>query len=494
MADPTTFPEEHVSAPLIYRPISGFAIAAIIVASGYALIVVLACIAGLSEATPVLLSPWLQAVAVIGAGLAIAAWVQINRSEGTIAGLKLTLWSLFLSAFFGLGYVAYYVATYLAIRSQADTFTQRWVRKLEDGKVNSAFLDTQDPAQRKNVNPEDEEGLNARFPAAGMARQMAGKTPLEMFRDNQVVHIIFQGGPASRVTPLGVKDWAFEGGAYRVMRAYQIETDEGVFEAQIIAKGSESKTREYEGRQWSITSGGTKLEHEVLSDRGKQIQALHEQANQFLEEWANKLVSGQLQEAFLDTREPAERTRLAREYDRRRAALPVLALGVSAVTPLLGPILLVRTTSPEFDELERQLLLPGYAEQFHRLAILKTEKFRAADVEARDQVLAAVKGMFAPVQIGQPRLLAMKPGYSSGYQSWKVDKEGRVQLPHDCRMSIGVGGKFKYSALATITAVTDPGPVAANRRPGWRIVSVDLMNGEDVSRTRAAMGGPRASP
>jgi hypothetical protein len=492
MADPTTFPEEHVREPLIYRPISGFAIAAIIVAVSYALIVLLACIAGLSEATPVLLSPWLQVLAVIGAGLAIAAWVQIHRSEGTVAGMKLALSSLILSAFFGLGYGAYYVATYLAIRYQADTFVQGWFHKLQEGKINTAFLLTQDPAQRKNVNPEDEEGINARFPAAGMARQMLGKTPLEVFRENKVVHIVFQGGPSTRITPLGVKDWAYEAGAYRVMRTYQIDTDEGAFEAQVIVKGTQSKTREYEGRQWSITTGGLKLDHEEVSARGKEILALNEQTNQFLEEWGNKLVSNLLEEAFLDTREPAERTRLARQYDSRRAALPVLALGITTVAPWAGANFLVLTTSPEFDELARQLLLPGYAEQFHRLAILKTDKFRAGDVEVRDQILTAVKGMFAPVRMGEPRLLALKPGYISGYQTWKVDNAGRVQLPHDCRLSIGVGGKFKYSALATITLVSDPGALTAGRKPGWRVVSVELMNGEDVARNRS-MAGPRAS-
>src|SRR5436309_14018166 len=77
MADPTTFPEEHVREPLVYRRISGFAIAGLIVASCYGLIVVVACISGLSKGMPVLLSPWLQVLAVVGAGLAIAALVHV---------------------------------------------------------------------------------------------------------------------------------------------------------------------------------------------------------------------------------------------------------------------------------------------------------------------------------------------------------------------------------------------------------------------------------
>jgi hypothetical protein len=90
-------------------------------------------------------------------------------------------------------------------------------------------------------------------------------------------------------------------------------------------------------------------------------------------------------------------------------------------------------------------------------------------------------------------MLQLKPGLSSGFQTWKMDNQGRLHLPHDCRLSIGVGGKFKYSALATITVVTDPGPVTARRKPGWQILSFELMNGEDVARSRAGMAGPRAS-
>src|SRR5881275_2720506 len=49
MADPTTFPEEHVGEPLVYRRVSGFAIAAVIVAACYAFLVLAACISGLSK-------------------------------------------------------------------------------------------------------------------------------------------------------------------------------------------------------------------------------------------------------------------------------------------------------------------------------------------------------------------------------------------------------------------------------------------------------------
>jgi hypothetical protein len=486
MADPTTFPEEHVVEPVVYRHISGFAIAAIIVACGYAVIVLLFCIAGLAKSMPVLLSPWVQAIAVIGAGLSLAALVQIRRSEDTVAGTKMAISSLLISAFFGLGYGAYYAATYFAIRQQADTFTQGWLKKLEQGKINHAFLLTQDPANRQRVNPEDEDAINARFPAPMGARSLVNRSPLESFRENKLVHVVVQGGPGTRITPLGVKDWdwEFKTGGYQVIRAYRLKTDEGVFDAQITAVGSVSRTREYEGREWHIVAAGTRLEREELSPLAKEILGLREQSSQFLEEWGNKLISGRLAEAYLDTREPAERAALAREFSRRQAALPALALGFAALEPWSGPGLVFWTASPDFQELARQLFLPGYADQFYRHGILKTDNFRAGDIETKEQILSAIKGMFAPVRTENPHLLSLRPGLGSGFQTWKIDN-GRLLLPHDCRLSIAVGDQFKYAGLATITVESDPGSVTASRKPVWRIIRVEPMSGEAANR-----GGP----
>jgi hypothetical protein len=486
MADPTTFPEEHVREPVVYRHISGFAIASIIVACGYATIVLLLSISGIVRSMPVLLSPWVQLLAVIGAGLGIAALVQIRGSEDTVAGTKLAVWALLISAFFGLGYGAYYAATYFAIRQQADSFTQRWLQKLAQGQINPAFLDTQDPANRQHVNPEDEDALNARFPAP-MARTVMNRSPLDSFRENKLVHIAVQGGPTTRITPLGVKDWEYNKGGYQVIRAYRLETEEGVFEAQITAFGSVSKTREYEGREWRIIPGGTQLQREELSPRAQEILVLREQSSQFLDEWGNKLISGRLAEAYLDTREPAERTKLAREFERRRAVLPASVLGLACGEPWAGAWLVLWAVTPDCYELAREQFLPGYADLFHRRGILQTDKFRAGDVETKEQISSAMRDVFAPSRIGGAHLLGVKPGLGSAFQTWKV-KNDRLLLPHDCRLSIGVGGQFRYAALATVTVESDPGPVTASRKPVWRVSSVELMSGEDTTRRGPAPG------
>jgi len=473
MADPSTFPEEHVGEPLVYRRISGFAIAGLITGGCYAVIVALACVSGLREGTPVLLPPWLQAIAVLGVGLAVAALVHISLSEGTVAGSKLAVWGLLLSVFFGLGYGSYYVATYFAIRQQANNFARRWFTRLEEGKINQAFLDAQDPASRQHVNHDDEDAVNARFPA-GMARSMAAKTPLEAFRDNEVVRLLGQGGTASQITPLGVKDWEYARGGYRVQRTYQIETQEGVFEVEVTAMGSTSRTREYEGREWQIIMGGTRMQNAQLSDLAKEIGGLREQSNFFLEAWGSNLAAGQLEAVYLYTREPAERSRFFAEFRRRAIVAVVNAVGVAALNPLtmLGP--LIRAGNPDTE-------LADHAADFDRKNILQMEKLRAADVDTKEQVSSALKALFAPPRTGRPQLSNFKPSSVSVYRTWKINGD-RIQLPHDCKFTIETSEGKRLFADTTIIVESDPGPITASRRPNWRISSVEVRHGEDRAR------------
>src|SRR5262249_36112782 len=151
------------------------------------------------------------------------------------------------------------------------------------------------------------------FPIVG--RQIMPKPPLEMFRDHEIVRMLAQGGRDSEITPLGVKYWEYAAEGYRVQRTYQIKTVEGVFEVYITAVGSESKAREYEGGEWHIVAGQSKIETAELSEQAKALEKLREQSKQFVEDWSKKLLEGRLEEAYLDTRLPAERAALEQAFE-----------------------------------------------------------------------------------------------------------------------------------------------------------------------------------
>src|SRR5262245_54983876 len=122
MVELSAFPEDRGSKPQFYRRLSGFAIAGF--AAGLFFTVCLGWQAALAlrSGSPVFLYPVIQAVPPIGVILSLIALLVIGRSEGTLAGRWLALSGMWLSLVAGLGYYAYYGATYIAVRQQADSF------------------------------------------------------------------------------------------------------------------------------------------------------------------------------------------------------------------------------------------------------------------------------------------------------------------------------------------------------------------------------------
>ena len=141
MAESTRERDVDVGA-VVYRPVSGLAIAGLGLAVLYALIVTGIGLVAVLTGAPFLF-PGLLVVAVAAGVLSGAALVRIARSEGTRAGRKLALWGLMLSLLAGLGYGAYVIATEMAVRLQAETFTDSWIALLRDGDVDTEYLLTQ---------------------------------------------------------------------------------------------------------------------------------------------------------------------------------------------------------------------------------------------------------------------------------------------------------------------------------------------------------------
>src|SRR5262249_22759811 len=161
---------------------SGFAIASLAFGAFFAVYLVLAALWALRDRSPLLPPAWLLALPFIGAALALTAMYLIRNSEGTLAGMKLAVWGWWLSVGFGLGYGAYYGATAVAVQKQAEDFALAWLNKIKDGKFGDAFMDTQDPANRKKFNPEDLERINFQFlMAMGMPKDGVLRPPVDVF-------------------------------------------------------------------------------------------------------------------------------------------------------------------------------------------------------------------------------------------------------------------------------------------------------------------------
>src|SRR5262249_37684690 len=94
---------ERPAEPLVYRPVSGLAIAGLIFAALYAAIVLFSVVLAFVRRQPFFLPGWMLTLAIAGAVLSFLALRQIRTSEGTRAGVPLARWGLWLSALFGVG-------------------------------------------------------------------------------------------------------------------------------------------------------------------------------------------------------------------------------------------------------------------------------------------------------------------------------------------------------------------------------------------------------
>ena len=237
MTEPTRVLPPNVSAAPGYRPLSVLALIAIVVAGAYAVIVTIISAAAFFSGKSLLLPLWLALFPAGAAVVALAARQQIRRSEGTLSGGALATWAWWLSLLFGLGFLAFYVATYLAVGIQARDFTNQWFEKLREGKVIEAFLDTQDPAARKFDKASDIEAIMQRY---GIMPLRGRKGPLLAFEDREVVQLFLQGGPQTKYQSLGVKNWTLDKGGYKVWLTYGIMSPLGSWEVQVAAQSSES--------------------------------------------------------------------------------------------------------------------------------------------------------------------------------------------------------------------------------------------------------------
>ena len=154
MSDSTTRPGSLPASPppgrsptLVYRPLSLLAVA------GCAWPDSTRPTFSSAVWSPLCGAPWLQGAAgglvpLAAAVLSMVGLVRIRRSEGTLAGEKVARWGLLLSILFGLGYWAYFGATYFAIAREADQFGHDFLDKLSRGEELDGFRLTLPPDAR----------------------------------------------------------------------------------------------------------------------------------------------------------------------------------------------------------------------------------------------------------------------------------------------------------------------------------------------------------
>jgi len=291
--------EPAVADPTIYQPLSPLALAAFIVATLFAVIVIIFGITAFWSRKPVIFTP-LLVMAVIGLGLTIAARIQLDKSEGTRAGRKLVTLAWWFCVLGGASYASYLQAIDMSIRAQSLQAADDWFESLKSGDFNTSFVMTLDPGRRSGINPRDLGSLEGRF----------GELDLPAYRSSELVRIIERNKPDVELVPAGVKEWVHEPTGFRVQRNFTLRCPEGVYDVAMQLSGIEGRDLTKRVWQVGILSADRNIPRQRLTTYGRAMQELRVEtiglSNEFTRMLEMKVPAG----AYFLTLKPDERKEL----------------------------------------------------------------------------------------------------------------------------------------------------------------------------------------
>jgi hypothetical protein len=336
---------ERPAEPLVYRPVSGPAIAGLIFAALYAAIVLFSVVLAFVRREPFFLPNWMLVLPIGGGVLSFLALRQIRASEGTRAGAPLARWGLWLSVLFGLGSATFSLFTGLAVRQQANRFlTEKgpdagFIPLLQEGKVNAAFLLTLPPDARRQANPNSDREMEKIFDTQIDEKEPRGR--LSFFRATDFVQALGQPyDTPAEVEPLG-GSWSYESKGYSIERTYRVRNPEGVFDFKLKVQSLESAAPG-EGRKWMVVwDPPTQPPLSVVQTTplGEKMLKLRVSAFQFGSAWLEKLTAGELSYVHVFMVPPALREKMSLLHlaHLKAAAASALTAAPGAPRHLLVP-------------------------------------------------------------------------------------------------------------------------------------------------------------
>ena len=394
-----------------YRPLSVLALTGFGLALLFTLTLIVAAAVALRSGAPLILHPSLLLIPALIAGVCGLAWLRIVRSQGAQAGLKLAKAGLLITCLAVGAYLPWRIGKELAVQREAEVFADAWLAQVRRGAPHSldsyiAFWQVLDPDRRDPRRPLDnpeyqqklrddpkrfrelQEYLKVRY-AYGTAEK---RVTLPRFLGHEVVQLISLAGDQCQVKSTGMRSWDYRTaglGGYLVELNYEITTPEGTYEAVVTVLGSQVENQP--GRHWQALLEGTALgppEQRQLTPLGRNVLALRRDSREFVRDWVKKLSAGQLDEVYLDTRDPSERVQL-RGLPRQ---VPVLGIGSLATHDSPGPVL-----ANLLFLLDGRSTRPTVADrgEFRSGGLIREEGI-LADPSLLPQIRAALQGLFQP--------------------------------------------------------------------------------------------------
>jgi hypothetical protein len=480
---------ENADSGSVYRPVSLLAIVGFGLALPYALFISAGALIALYVGSPYLLGGLTAIVPITAALLCGIALVRINRSEGTLGGARLAVWGLRVSLLFGLGYWAYFFATFFAIRQQADEFSQKWLQKIADGQINSAFLLLIDPKNKppkedpaKPNDPALQAEIERRFNAGN---QVDPRGMYSRFPEHDIVRFMRLMSKDVKVEFLGCSEFEYKDG-YALGLRYRIIGKDGSVNIKVTVQGVEGDEDSPSGRRWFVRLEQTSVDGRPdLTPAGERKMAISISSKAFLQEWLSHVALGHWDRAYLATLDP-------KEFEQKSTTL------IRAYLPLL-------TTTPTYASVPAGALT-SYMANFLAYSIWEKQKIPAyTDLSKGALIQASPSGFVTPdAAFGQMVLQDVKERFQNAGQDFvpfiKLD-QGTLPLVKEENDKLLLEDDFtlrlssKQIMVDGVFVVECDKDMGENNRPlHFRLKSIDLRRARKVEFGGTMMKIPLKKP
>jgi hypothetical protein len=297
------------SNELDYQPVSGWAVAGLILGIAIAALVLGSFAISVYSGQPSFLPLETMVVGLAGMVVSFVGHREVLLSEGTRTGKKLASWGMWLSVISVLGFFAFKIATEQALYQQASAFLlikdevppkaiadsgffPRLIAGAKDPvESNRAFLLTI-PSTSRAGNPANEKDMAMRYDVGTKDNKEVRR--LTQFRGNPVLKFIEANSlndaddSAITIEPIaGAKEFNYDSKtrSYQIKRWYRIKTPETTMDLNVQVNSEESPEPGVR-RKWLVAMPTFKEEPKQATPLGKNLTRYRADLYAFLTNWA----------------------------------------------------------------------------------------------------------------------------------------------------------------------------------------------------------------
>src|SRR5262245_48311667 len=221
MPELTPIPSAQRPSDPGYQPVSGYAVAALVAAGVFAVILAFVAVIAVRSGRSVL--SWeLMVLPILGIILAIIGRSQIRNSEGTRTGLKLASVAWWICVIGGAGFATYYLTSQMFLSRESAAFVNSFFDDLRADRPHYAFEKMIPAEERGRVSPD----LGEEF-------EIAYASAYGPFKNHELVRLFLRNGQDMQYERVGAKDIGPTPDGFEAVHVYRLRCPEGTYEATV---------------------------------------------------------------------------------------------------------------------------------------------------------------------------------------------------------------------------------------------------------------------